>query len=220
MQASGTRFGSAEKLFKRLIISGEPGLREVFLRGVAVAAGKVERLAFQETEPASDFAQICTRLQTATDVLRQQQEQEAAAAAAAGAPPAAATDGAADASSHAKDAPGVAPAPSQDQHSGGQNSGAAEAKAPEAPDTEAGARESDGEEAEEEPKHPGAIVIIRRPRHGRGRRAGIGARARRGGPGTREKAKPRHPDESADERIHNARELNTTPGLLEPLWTW
>ena len=35
--------GSAEKLFKRLIISGEPGLREVFLRGVAVAAGKIER---------------------------------------------------------------------------------------------------------------------------------------------------------------------------------
>ena len=124
--------GSAEKLFKRLIISGELGLREVFLRGVAVAAGKIERLDFQETDPTSDFAQVCARLKTAMDVLRQQQEREAAAAAAASAPPAAAMDGAADASSHAKDAPGVAPAPSQDQNSGGQNSGAAEAQAPEA----------------------------------------------------------------------------------------
>ena len=71
--------GSAEKLFKRLIISGEPGLREVFLRGVAMAGGKIERLNFAETGPSSDVGQVCTRLQKAKDVLRQQQEQRAAA---------------------------------------------------------------------------------------------------------------------------------------------
>ena len=65
-------------------------------------------------------------MKKATDALKQQQEQRAEAQRAA------AGEGAADASSHTKDAPGVAPAPSQDQHSGGQNSGAAEAKAPEA----------------------------------------------------------------------------------------
>ena len=131
--------GSAEKLFKRLIISGEPALREVFVRGVAVAAGKIERLDFLETDPTSDLAQICARLQTATDLLRQRQLEQAsataaaaAAAAAALAPPAAATDGAADASSHAEDAPGVAPASSQGQRSGDQNSGATGATAPEA----------------------------------------------------------------------------------------
>ena len=127
--------GSAEKLFKRLIVSGEAGLREVFQRGVALANGQVQRLDFRETDPTSDLAQVCARLQTATDLLRKKQEEEAAAAAAAAAasaPPAAAVDGAADVSSHAADAPGVAPAPSQGQQSGGQNSGAAEAQAPEA----------------------------------------------------------------------------------------
>ena len=106
-----------------------------------MAAGKIAHLDFQETDPTSDLAQVCARLKTAMGVLRQQQEQEsaakAAAKAAASAPPAAVTDGAADASSHAKDTPGVAPAPSQDQHSGGQNSGAAEAQAPEAEQTPA-----------------------------------------------------------------------------------
>ena len=63
--------GSVEKLFERLIISGEPGLKEVFLRGVAVAAGKIDHLDFKGTDPTSELAQVCTRLQTA-DVLRQQ----------------------------------------------------------------------------------------------------------------------------------------------------
>ena len=74
---------SAEKLFKRLIVSGEAGLRQMFLRGLAVAAGKIEYLNFQETDPSSDLAQISSRLDSAMEALRQKQaEQEAQAKAA------------------------------------------------------------------------------------------------------------------------------------------
>ena len=69
--------GSAEKLFKRLIVVGEPGLRQAFLRGLAVAAGKIENLDFQETDPTSDLAQVCVRLGCAMEALQAQQEQEA-----------------------------------------------------------------------------------------------------------------------------------------------
>ena len=68
--------GSAEKLFKRLIVVGEPGLRQAFLRGLAVAAGKIENLDFQETDPTSDLAQVCVRLGSAMEALQAQQAQQ------------------------------------------------------------------------------------------------------------------------------------------------
>ena len=127
--------GSAEKLFKRLIVVGEPGLRQAFLRGLAVAAGKIENLDFQETDPTSDLAQVCARLGNAMEVLRQQQEQEAAKDRAAAAAAAASSSGpagsAAASSSHAQNALDAAPAPSQDQ--GSQSYGAAEAAEAQAP---------------------------------------------------------------------------------------
>ena len=102
---------AAEKLFKRLMVSGEPALQEVFRRGVAVADGRIERLNFPETDPSSDWAEVCARLQKATDALKQRQQDEEAAVA---------SPGVADAS------PGVAPAPAPSQDHG-QHGGAADA---------------------------------------------------------------------------------------------
>ena len=89
-----------------------------------MAGGKIERLNFADTDPNSDMAEVCRRLQGATDRLRQQEEEKTAAKAAVAMP--------ADAPSHPPGAD-MAPAPSQDQHSGGQNSDAAAPKAEQTP---------------------------------------------------------------------------------------
>ena len=114
---------SAEKLFKRLMVSGEPALQEVFRRGVAVADGRIERLNFPETDPSSDWAEVCARLQKATNALKQrhqQGEREPAAVEADAAAAAAAAGAVGDlAPSHAS--PGVAPAPAPSQDHGQQH---------------------------------------------------------------------------------------------------
>ena len=68
---------SAEKVFKRLIVSGEPTLRQTFLRGLAVS-GKVENLDFQMSDPTSDWAQIVERMESAVAVLKAEEERKAA----------------------------------------------------------------------------------------------------------------------------------------------
>ena len=68
---------SAEKVFKRLIVSGEPTLRQTFLRGLAVS-GKVENLDFQMSDPTSDWAQIVERMESAVAMLKAEEERKAA----------------------------------------------------------------------------------------------------------------------------------------------
>lgn len=68
---------SADKVFKRLIVSGEVALRQMFLRGLAVS-GKVDNLDFRASDPTSDWAQITQRLESAVEMLKAEEERKAA----------------------------------------------------------------------------------------------------------------------------------------------
>ena len=97
---------SGDKLFKRLIVSGETGLRSVFSRGLSLACDKIEKLDFVETDPTCDFAQIIGRMESAMATLREEERKKTEAAAAAKAEAAQAATAARDA---APDGGGAAP---------------------------------------------------------------------------------------------------------------
>ena len=55
---------SAARLFKRVLLNGEVGLRQTFTRAMS-CANRVDRIDFEKTDPGCDFALVIDKLQTA-----------------------------------------------------------------------------------------------------------------------------------------------------------
>ena len=77
-QAVWHSVSSAQKLFRRLVVRGERGLQQAFLRGLRLAGEKVAHLDFKACEPESDIAEVLNRLDTALDTMVAKAEKERA----------------------------------------------------------------------------------------------------------------------------------------------
>ena len=77
-QAVWHSVSSAQKLFRRLVVRGEKGLQQAFLRGLRLAGEKVAHLDFKACEPESDIAEVLNRLDTALATMAAKAEKKRA----------------------------------------------------------------------------------------------------------------------------------------------